>query len=120
MPRPLPRLYVDEPTLQMTFGINTSPLTGREGRYLTARHLRERLLRELEKNVALRVAFVEEQDRVNVAIARVEDVGDAQIVLATHFLDEAKDVRQLGARHNAVLRAITRRESADGAEGLLA
>jgi GTP-binding protein len=58
-PRPLPRLYVDEPTLQMTFGINTSPLAGREGRYLTARHLRERLLRELEKNVALRVEFAE-------------------------------------------------------------
>jgi len=58
-PRPLPRLYVDEPTLQMTFGINSSPLAGREGRYLTARHLRERLLRELEKNVALRVEFAE-------------------------------------------------------------
>ena len=42
-PRALPRVEVDEPTLQMTFGINTSPLAGREGSYLTSRHLRERL-----------------------------------------------------------------------------
>ncbi len=54
-PRALPRLKVDEPTLKMTFGINTSPLAGREGKYLTSRHLRERLMRELERNVALRV-----------------------------------------------------------------
>lgn len=54
-PRPLPRLAVDEPTLSMVFGINTSPLAGRSGTFLTTRHLRDRLLKELERNVALRV-----------------------------------------------------------------
>ncbi|MGO8689649.1 MAG: translational GTPase TypA [Thermoguttaceae bacterium] len=54
-PRALPRVVVDEPTLKMTFGVNTSPLAGQEGRFVTSRHLRERLLREIERNVALRV-----------------------------------------------------------------
>ncbi len=48
-PRAMPRVVVDEPTLKMTFGVNTSPLAGQEGRYLTSRHLRERLQRELQK-----------------------------------------------------------------------
>lgn len=54
-PRALPRIKVDEPTLSMLFTINTSPLAGKDGKFLTTRHLRDRLRRELESNVALRV-----------------------------------------------------------------
>ncbi|MDO4629556.1 MAG: translational GTPase TypA [Planctomycetia bacterium] len=61
-PRAMPRIQVDEPTLRMTFGINTSPLAGREGKYVTTRHLRDRLIRELERNVALRVEQAPQSD----------------------------------------------------------
>lgn len=51
----LPRVTVDEPTIRMTFGVNTSPFAGREGKMTTSRQIRERLYKELETNVALRV-----------------------------------------------------------------
>jgi GTP-binding protein len=54
-PRPLPRLQVDEPTLRMTFGVNTSPLSGRDGRFLTSRQLKARLDREVLGNVSIEV-----------------------------------------------------------------
>ena len=54
-PEALPIITVDEPTVSMTFGPNTSPFAGKEGKYVTSRHLRDRLMREVQTNVSLRV-----------------------------------------------------------------
>ncbi|MBX3413333.1 MAG: translational GTPase TypA [Pirellulales bacterium] len=59
---PLPRIEIDPPTLEMVFSVNSSPLAGRDGKFLTSRHLRERLFKELERNVALRVESVSGAD----------------------------------------------------------
>jgi GTP-binding protein len=61
-PEGLPMLKVDEPTLTMNFMVNTSPLAGREGKFVTSRQIRERLERELQSNVALRVEFAKDSD----------------------------------------------------------
>jgi len=62
-PQPLPLIKVDEPTLQMTFSVNDSPFAGQEGTFVTSRQIRDRLQRELETNVALRVEDTDSSDR---------------------------------------------------------
>ena len=66
-PSPLPRLSVDEPVLAMTFGVNTSPLAGREGKYLTSRHLIERLNKEILGNVSIKLRPTDSAEVMEVA-----------------------------------------------------
>ncbi len=61
-PEPLPRIAIDEPTMSMTFTINDSPFFGKDGKYVTSRHIQERLDRELDKNLALRVEKGDRED----------------------------------------------------------
>jgi GTP-binding protein len=65
-PQALPPLVVDEPTISMTFEVNTSPFCGREGKYVTSRQIRERLMREVMHNVALRVEDTDDPDKFKV------------------------------------------------------
>jgi GTP-binding protein len=66
-PEALPALTIDEPTISMTFRVNSSPFAGREGKYLTSRQLRERLLREASHNVALRVEDTGNPERFKIS-----------------------------------------------------
>ena len=72
----LPPISVDEPTLSMNFQVNTSPLAGREGKYVTSRQIRERLYRELQSNVALRVEDTAEPD-----VFRVSGRGELHLTI---------------------------------------
>ena len=62
-PEALPRIEIDEPTMSMLFTINNSPFYGKEGKYVTSRHLRDRLFKETEKNLALRVEETDSEDK---------------------------------------------------------
>lgn len=66
-PEALPTINIDEPTLSMTFGVNTSPFAGREGQFVTSRHLRDRLYKEVETNVSLRVEETDSPDTFKVS-----------------------------------------------------
>ena len=75
-PEGLPPIQVDEPTLAMTFQVNTSPLAGREGKFVTSRQIRERLYRELQSNVALRV-----EDTADADVFRVLGRGELHLTI---------------------------------------
>ena len=64
---PLPPIFVEQPTVRMTIGVNKSPLAGREGKFLTSRMIRDRLFKELDRNVALNVAETDSADRYEVS-----------------------------------------------------
>jgi GTP-binding protein len=66
-PVPLPRLQVDEPVLRMTFGVNTSPFAGRDGKFLTSRQIRERLEREVLGNVSIRIGSTASPEIIEVS-----------------------------------------------------
>ena len=65
-PEELPRIAIDEPTMSMLFTINNSPFFGKEGKFVTSRHLRDRLYQELEKNLALKVEDTDSEEKFNV------------------------------------------------------
>ena len=80
-PTPLPTMQIDEPTIAMIFGVNTAPWAGREGRYVTSRKIRERLLAEVHKNVSLRVEETDSSDTF-----RVMGRGELQLAILIEIL----------------------------------
>jgi GTP-binding protein len=96
----LPPLTVDEPTIAMTFQVNTSPLAGRDGRYITSPQIRERLGRELRHNVALRVSETEDPDKLRVS-------GRGELHLAILIENMRREGYELGvSRPEVIIREI--------------
>lgn len=99
-PEGLPPLTVDEPTVSMTFQVNTSPFAGRDGKYITSRVLRERLFEELKHNVALRVEETGDADRFKVS-------GRGELHLGILIENMRREGYELGvSRPEVVLREI--------------
>ncbi|HYQ92543.1 MAG TPA: GTP-binding protein, partial [Candidatus Competibacteraceae bacterium] len=97
---PLPPLNVDEPTLSMTFQVNNSPFAGREGKFITSRHLRERLERELLHNVALQVEDTDDPDKFKVS-------GRGELHLAILIENMRREGYELGvSRPEVIIREI--------------
>jgi len=97
---PLPPLSVDEPTLSMTFQVNNCPFAGREGKYITSRHLRERLYREVLHNVALQVEDTDDPDKFKVS-------GRGELHLAILIENMRREGYELGvSRPEVIIREI--------------
>ena len=79
-PRPLPKIRIDEPTIAMTFTINTSPFVGREGQWVTSRNLRERLAKELLTNVSIQV------EEINPDTFKVKGRGELQLAILIEMM----------------------------------
>jgi GTP-binding protein len=99
-PAPLPRIHVDEPTLAMVFGVNDGPLAGKDGKYVTSRHLRDRLFKEARNNVAIRVDETETPDRFKV-VAR----GELQLAIIIETM-RREGYEMTVSRPEAVIREI--------------
>jgi len=99
-PSPLPPITVEEPTVSMVFGVNTSPLAGREGRYLTSRHLRERLEHEDLINVSIRVLSTDTPDSFE-----VQGRGELQLAILIEMMRREGYELEVG-RPEAILKQI--------------
>jgi GTP-binding protein len=99
-PRPLPRIVVDEPTISMLFGVNTSPFAGKEGQHVTSRKLRERLDKELLSNVAIRVDDTDSPDTF-----KVSGRGELQLAILIEQMRRESYEMQVG-RPQVVIRTI--------------